>query len=49
VDSLDSPPEKSAKWVRSVDFLDEDSAGYWERGGYHMRGDPWREQRYRWS
>ena len=38
---------KSAKWVRSVEFLAEDKAGYWEDGGYHMRGDPWREERYR--
>jgi len=38
---------KSAKWVRSVEFLAEDTAGYWEDGGYHMRGDPWNEERYR--
>ncbi len=40
---------KSAKWVREVELLEEDYAGYWENGGYHMRGDPWKEQRYRWS
>lgn len=40
---------KSAKWVREVEFLEQDVAGYWEVGGYHMRGDPWTEQRYRWS
>jgi DMSO/TMAO reductase YedYZ molybdopterin-dependent catalytic subunit len=40
---------KSAKWVCGVDFLESDEPGYWERGGYHMRADPWREQRYRWS
>jgi DMSO/TMAO reductase YedYZ molybdopterin-dependent catalytic subunit len=40
---------KSAKWVRGVEFLEQDVAGYWEVGGYHMRGDPWSEQRYRWS
>jgi DMSO/TMAO reductase YedYZ molybdopterin-dependent catalytic subunit len=40
---------KSAKWAHSVEFLAEDKAGYWERGGYHMKGDPWTEERYRWS
>ena len=38
---------KSAKWVRAVEFLSQDQAGFWERGGYHMKGDPWREERYR--
>jgi DMSO/TMAO reductase YedYZ molybdopterin-dependent catalytic subunit len=37
---------KSAKWVRGLELLSEDEAGFWERNGYHMRGDPWREQRY---
>jgi len=37
---------KSAKWVRSLEFLPKDEAGYWERNGYHMRGDPWQEQRF---
>jgi len=40
---------KSAKWVRSVELRAEDSAGFWEQGGYHMRGDPWREERYDWQ
>jgi DMSO/TMAO reductase YedYZ molybdopterin-dependent catalytic subunit len=38
---------KSAKWVRGVELLARDQAGFWERGGYHMRGDPWTEERYR--
>ncbi|MFO0983021.1 MAG: sulfite oxidase-like oxidoreductase, partial [Planctomycetota bacterium] len=38
---------KSAKWVRAVEFLEHDRPGYWEQGGYHLRGDPWREQRHR--
>jgi DMSO/TMAO reductase YedYZ molybdopterin-dependent catalytic subunit len=38
---------KSAKWVSGVEFLANDQAGYWENGGYHMNGDPWREERYR--
>ena len=32
---------KSAKWVKGVRFLAEDEAGFWEEGGYHMRGNPW--------
>ncbi len=38
---------KSAKWVRGVEFLGYDQAGFWEEGGYHMNGNPWREERYR--
>jgi DMSO/TMAO reductase YedYZ molybdopterin-dependent catalytic subunit len=37
---------KSAKWVRGLIFMDEDKAGYWERLGYHMHGDPFREERF---
>jgi DMSO/TMAO reductase YedYZ molybdopterin-dependent catalytic subunit len=37
---------KSAKWVRGVEFLAEDQPGFWERNGYHHRGDPWAEQRF---
>jgi DMSO/TMAO reductase YedYZ molybdopterin-dependent catalytic subunit len=37
---------KSAKWVRGVELLDSDAAGFWERRGYHRRGDPWSEERY---
>src|SRR5262245_56703216 len=37
---------KSAKWVRGVEFLEHDQAGYWEELGYHMRGDPWTEERF---
>jgi DMSO/TMAO reductase YedYZ molybdopterin-dependent catalytic subunit len=32
---------KSAKWVNGVRFLAEDEPGFWEAGGYHMRGVPW--------
>jgi DMSO/TMAO reductase YedYZ molybdopterin-dependent catalytic subunit len=41
---------KSAKWVRGIEFMEADRPGFWERGehgGYHMRGDPWTEQRFR--
>jgi DMSO/TMAO reductase YedYZ molybdopterin-dependent catalytic subunit len=37
---------KSAKWVRSITLLDHDRPGFWESLGYHIYGDPWREQRY---
>ena len=37
---------KSAKWVRRLQFIDEDQPGFWEALGYHNYGDPWREQRY---
>lgn len=37
---------KSAKWVTGFEFLEEDEPGFWEQNGYHMRGDPWAEERY---
>jgi DMSO/TMAO reductase YedYZ molybdopterin-dependent catalytic subunit len=37
---------KSAKWVRRLELRSNDAAGFWERNGYHMYGDPFREQRY---
>ena len=37
---------KSAKWVRSLESMDTDDPGFWENYGYHIYGDPWREQRY---
>lgn len=37
---------KSAKWVRRLDFVEQNLPGFWESLGYHIRGDPWREQRY---
>jgi DMSO/TMAO reductase YedYZ molybdopterin-dependent catalytic subunit len=37
---------KSAKWVRGFELLEEDYPGFWEQNGYHMRGDPWGEERY---
>jgi DMSO/TMAO reductase YedYZ molybdopterin-dependent catalytic subunit len=37
---------KSAKWVRGLRVTERDEPGFWERNGYHDRGDPWREQRY---
>ena len=37
---------KSAKWVTRVELTAQDRAGFWEVNGYHMRGDPWTEERY---
>jgi DMSO/TMAO reductase YedYZ molybdopterin-dependent catalytic subunit len=37
---------KSAKWVRGITLMPQDKPGFWERLGYHIYGDPWREQRY---
>jgi DMSO/TMAO reductase YedYZ molybdopterin-dependent catalytic subunit len=37
---------KSAKWLRGVTLMHEDKPGFWEGLGYHIYGDPWREQRY---
>ncbi|CAN5305401.1 sulfite oxidase-like oxidoreductase [soil metagenome] len=37
---------KSAKWITKITLLDHDEQGFWERNGYHDRGDPWTEQRY---
>lgn len=37
---------KSAKWIKSLRMLSVDEPGFWEQNGYHMYGDPWREQRY---
>ena len=37
---------KSAKWINGLQFTTRDEAGFWELRGYHMYGDPWREQRF---
>ena len=37
---------KSAKWIRELEFLDVDAPGFWEENGYHLRGDPFREERF---
>jgi DMSO/TMAO reductase YedYZ molybdopterin-dependent catalytic subunit len=39
---------KSAKWIRGVEFMAGDRPGFWERNGYHMEGDYWKEQRFGW-
>ena len=37
---------KSVKWVRGLELLERDAPGFWEQNGYHMYGDPWKEQRF---
>jgi len=37
---------KSVKWVKGLEFLNHDVAGFWEKNGYHMYGDPFEEQRF---
>jgi DMSO/TMAO reductase YedYZ molybdopterin-dependent catalytic subunit len=39
---------KSAKWVAGLELMAQDRPGFWEANGYHMRGDPWTEERYGW-
>ncbi len=40
---------KSAKWIAGIELLEHDNPGFWERNGYHMRGDPWKEERFGWN
>jgi DMSO/TMAO reductase YedYZ molybdopterin-dependent catalytic subunit len=37
---------KSVKWVRGFEFLPTDKPGFWEQNGYHIYGDPFKEQRF---
>ena len=37
---------KSAKWVNGIEFMAKDAPGFWEVRGYHMEGDPWKEDRF---
>jgi DMSO/TMAO reductase YedYZ molybdopterin-dependent catalytic subunit len=34
--------------VAGVEFVERDQPGFWERNGYHMHGDPWKEERFGW-
>lgn len=38
---------KSAKYVDRLEFRSALERGFWEERGYHDRGDPWREERFR--
>jgi DMSO/TMAO reductase YedYZ molybdopterin-dependent catalytic subunit len=37
---------KSAKWISGIEFLPQERLGFWERNGYHRRGEPFAEERY---
>ncbi len=37
---------KGAKWISGIELTDADRPGFWEVNGYHMHGDPWREERF---
>ncbi|HEY8702626.1 MAG TPA: molybdopterin-dependent oxidoreductase [Arthrobacter sp.] len=37
---------KSAKWINGLELTPDDVPGFWESNGYHIHGDPWREERY---
>jgi DMSO/TMAO reductase YedYZ molybdopterin-dependent catalytic subunit len=37
---------KSAKWINGLEFLAEMALGFWEKNGYHHRGEPFAEERY---
>ncbi len=37
---------KGAKWITGIELRAADAPGFWEMNGYHMYGDPWREQRF---
>ncbi|MBK50235.1 MAG: sulfite oxidase-like oxidoreductase [SAR202 cluster bacterium] len=37
---------KSAKWVKGLQFTRNNNPGFWESRGYHMEGDPWKQQRF---
>ncbi|MBE2270945.1 MAG: molybdopterin-dependent oxidoreductase, partial [Anaerolinea sp.] len=37
---------KSAKWLRALEFSAVDKPGFWENGGYHNNGEPFKEERF---
>jgi DMSO/TMAO reductase YedYZ molybdopterin-dependent catalytic subunit len=37
---------KGPKWLRGIEYLRNTRRGFWEERGYHVVGDPWREERY---
>ena len=36
---------KGGKWLRGLEFSEQDKPGFWEQAGYHNEGDVWKEQR----
>ena len=37
---------KSPKWLRGLELRATDAPGFWEQNGYHIYGDPFKEQRF---
>jgi DMSO/TMAO reductase YedYZ molybdopterin-dependent catalytic subunit len=37
---------KSVKWIRGFEFIDENKPGFWEQNGFHINGDPFKEERF---
>jgi DMSO/TMAO reductase YedYZ molybdopterin-dependent catalytic subunit len=37
---------KGVKWIRKIEFLDEDQKGFWEVRGYSNSAEPWFNDRY---
>jgi len=37
---------KGAKWLRGLEFKEEDQLGFWEQAGYHNEANVWKEQRF---
>ncbi len=37
---------KGTKWIHAIEFMNQDRPGFWEKNGYSMTGEPWREDRY---
>ena len=39
---------KGGKWLRGLEFMTNDKAGFWEQAGYSMTANVWKEERYGW-
>ncbi|MBF6033570.1 sulfite oxidase-like oxidoreductase [Pseudomonas sp. P155] len=37
---------KSAKWLRGLEFVEQEQPGFWEQNGFHLHADPFAEQRF---
>jgi len=37
---------KGAKWLRGLEFMNQDKKGFWEEAGYHNDADAWKEERF---
>ncbi len=37
---------KSIKWIRGIEFIQEDAPGFWELNGFHNHADPFKEERF---